>query len=146
MKTQLKKRFFLLLIVMVFTPFLMAPPSNPCPHCNVNLVPIEAAVKPYGTGSLVVVWIKNGGPEASKDFWVDVFVTSKVAPKTEKTSEHYLWSYGVKGDGVQAVTIVLPQSPEELEWLDVIVDSTGMAPEVIEKDNTREFDLRGGVR
>ena len=155
MKKTTFKKFAPLLMAMVFAPFLMGPGGLGCPECGpppncdvckTNLVAFDVIVKPHGAGSLVVVWIKNTGPEASKGLWVDVFVTSSVAQKTEKNSEHYLWNYGVKGNGVEAVTFYVSQSPEELEWLDVIVDSTGMVSEMKEQDNHAEFDLRYGVK
>ena len=146
MKKSILKKLTPLLIAMVLAPFLMGPDHPFCPDCSVNLVPIEVAVKSHGTGSLVTVLIKNSGPEASKDFWVDIFVMNKDEQKVEKTSEHYIWNHGVNGKSVEAITLYLPQSPKELEWLDVIVDSTDMVSEMNEKDNVAEFDLRGGVR
>ena len=141
MRNRYVNLFITLLITMTFAPFLMAPGVPGCDVCETNLVPYDITVKPYKSGSLVVVWIQNKMSGASDNFRVDIFTTIRVSPKIEKTSEHSLWSHGVKGNGVQAVTLYLFQSPEELEWIDVIVDSTDMVPEMNEKDNLAEFSI-----
>jgi len=140
MDTIRKYKMIPLLVVFVALPFLAAPYDPGCGVCFVNLAPYDITVKPYGQGSLVVVWIENQGDMSSPGFWVDVFVNHSEPPNLGDLSDHYVWSHGARKNGVRAVAVYLELAPKELEWIDVIVDSTGLVSESVESDNMAAFD------
>lgn len=119
---NIKDGFWPLTVIAILL-LLVEPGTDPS---TVLLAPLAIDMVWVGThngGSLIGAQVTNVGANPIHGIRIDVFTNEGFPPILGNISESFAWLGGLACGATTAVVFFVEESPTELDWVDLIVDS-----------------------